>query len=252
MIQEYKKCRICGELKIIDAFSIRSDTGRRRSECRDCKLRYLKEYRSQPEHKKRASELNKRYREFHREELNKYSKKYQKAHLEEFRKYNKKYRDNMNDEQKEKQKEREKRFREKWKDDSGYIKRRREWNRQSSKRRRKKITAYEEARKKIDPVFKLKKQTRNGIRMSFKRCGYSKIGRTEIITGLSSNDLYNYLQQTYKNRYGDFWDGKEEVHIDHIKPLATAHTVEQVMKLNHYTNLQLLKARDNLEKGPSY
>ena len=151
--------------------------------------------------------------------------------------------------QEKKQKEREKRFREKWKNDSGYIERRREWGRQSSKRRRKKITAYEEARKKIDSVFKLKKQIRNEVRTSFKRRGYLKIGRTENITGLSSNDLYSYLQQTYKNRYGDFWDGKEEVHIDHIKPLATAHTIEQVIALNHYTNLQLLKARDNLEKG---
>lgn len=249
MEQKYKKCIKCGEVKSVDEFPIRSDTGRRRNECRDCKLKYLKSYRAKPENKARASELNKKYRKSHREELNEYSKNYQKDHLDEFRRYNKKYRDNMDDEQKEKQKEREKRYREKWKNDPEYIERRREWGRQSSRRRRKKITAHEEARKKVDPVFKLKKQIRNEIRMSFKRRGYSKIGRTEKITGLSSNDLYNYLQQTYKDRYDDFWDGKEKVHIDHIKPLATAHTIKQVMKLNHYTNLQLLKAQDNLEKG---
>ena len=38
-------------------------------------------------------------------------------------------------------------------------------------------------------------------------------------------------------------------HIDHIVPLATAKTEEQVAKLNHYTNIQPLWAKDNLSKG---
>ena len=45
------------------------------------------------------------------------------------------------------------------------------------------------------------------------------------------------------------YDNKEKVHIDHIIPLATAKTEEDVIKLCHYTNLQLLKAKDNLKKG---
>lgn len=249
MEQELKRCKKCGEVKVINEFPLRSDNGKRRNECRGCKLIYLKQYRDKPENKIRASELNKEYRKIHREELNGYSKKYQREHLSEFRKYNKKYRENLSEEQKEKQRKRERRYRERWKEDSEYIKRRREWNRQSSKKRRRKITAYEQARKKIDPVFRLKKQIRNEIRMSFKRRGYSKIGRTEELTGLTSEDLCNYLQKTYKDRYGSFWDGKEEVHIDHIIPLATAYTIDRVMKLNHYTNLQLLKSQDNLEKG---
>ena len=55
--------------------------------------------------------------------------------------------------------------------------------------------------------------------------------------------------KTYKNSYGVEWNEKEKVHIDHIIPLATAKTEEEVIKLNHYTNLQLLKAKDNLKKG---
>jgi len=45
------------------------------------------------------------------------------------------------------------------------------------------------------------------------------------------------------------WNGIEKVQIDHIKPLKYAKTEEEVIKLCHYTNLQLLKEKDNLEKS---
>ena len=38
------------------------------------------------------------------------------------------------------------------------------------------------------------------------------------------------------------------MHIDHIIPLCTVNTKEEIIKLCHYSNLQLLKAKDNLEK----
>jgi hypothetical protein len=45
------------------------------------------------------------------------------------------------------------------------------------------------------------------------------------------------------------WDNYGEWHIDHIKPLALAHTEEETYKLCHYTNLQPLWAIENLQKG---
>lgn len=59
----------------------------------------------------------------------------------------------------------------------------------------------------------------------------------------------NYLLETYKKNYGVEYDNKEKVHIDHITPLSTAKTEEDVIKLCHYSNLQLLKAEDNLKKS---
>ena len=41
-------------------------------------------------------------------------------------------------------------------------------------------------------------------------------------------------------------------HIDHVIPLASAKTEEEIYKLNHYTNLQPLWWYDNLSKGKKY
>jgi len=45
------------------------------------------------------------------------------------------------------------------------------------------------------------------------------------------------------------WDNYGEWHIDHIIPLCSATTVEELEKLCHYTNLQPLWAEENLFKG---
>lgn len=45
------------------------------------------------------------------------------------------------------------------------------------------------------------------------------------------------------------FDNQGEWHLDHIIPLATAETEEEIIRLNHYTNFQPLWAFDNLSKG---
>jgi 5-methylcytosine-specific restriction endonuclease McrA len=39
------------------------------------------------------------------------------------------------------------------------------------------------------------------------------------------------------------------MHIDHIIPISYGKTEEEVLKLNHYTNLQPLWSIENLQKG---
>ena len=66
---------------------------------------------------------------------------------------------------------------------------------------------------------------------------------------MTSRELYAYLLQTFEETYGYPWDLQEPVHIDHIVPLATATTKEEVEKLCYYTNLRLIKAEDNWKKN---
>jgi hypothetical protein len=106
-------------------------------------------------------------------------------------------------------------------------------------------------RRKNDPLFKLITNTRNLIYNSFYCNGYSKESKTENILDCSFEELKNYLESkfepwmTWENKglyNGEFnygWD------IDHIIPLSSAETEEDIIKLNHYTNLQPLCAKLN-------
>ena len=60
--------------------------------------------------------------------------------------------------------------------------------------------------------------------------------------------MKEYIEQKFTE--GMCWNlvGKE-IHIDHIIPLSSANTEEDIYKLCHYTNLQPLWAKDNLSKS---
>ena len=48
------------------------------------------------------------------------------------------------------------------------------------------------------------------------------------------------------------WKNHGEWHIDHIKPLSSAKSEEEMNKLFHYSNLQPLWASENLKKRDKY
>lgn len=116
------------------------------------------------------------------------------------------------------------------------------------KRNREKIKRAQLNRLHSDPKHKLKEQVRNMVRYAMKSKGHRKKSLTKDIVGCDLNFLCDYLFKTWEKNYGKPWDG-EPYHIDHIVPLATAHTEEEVLKLNHYTNLQLLTPEDNMAKS---
>ena len=100
--------------------------------------------------------------------------------------------------------------------------------------------------RKINPLTKIKENLRTRLNKFIKKENKSKNLKT--ILGCSFDELKVHLESKfYKNitwdNYGDVWC------IDHIIPLASAKSKEEIEKLNHYTNLQPLLTEDNLKKG---
>jgi hypothetical protein len=71
------------------------------------------------------------------------------------------------------------------------------------------------------------------------------------IIGCTPSFLKEYIENQFKD--GMSWDnyGFYGWHIDHIIPLSSAKTEEDLYKLSHYTNLQPLWMIDNFIKGNS-
>jgi hypothetical protein len=107
---------------------------------------------------------------------------------------------------------------------------------------------YEKTRKFMDPVFRLRRLTKNRIYSFLKTKNMTKQNRTFDIVGCTPEFLKEYIENQFTE--GMSWGlmGRY-IHIDHIIPLSSAKTEEEVYKLCHYTNLQPLWAEDNLKKS---
>jgi hypothetical protein len=107
---------------------------------------------------------------------------------------------------------------------------------------------YVRERIKTDPVFKLVNNMRRRISIFLSLNGITKKNKTFDIVGCTPQFLKEYLEQKFTE--GMSWELiGQHIHIDHITPLSSANTEEEVYKLCHYTNLQPLWAFDNLSKG---
>lgn len=104
---------------------------------------------------------------------------------------------------------------------------------------------YHKNRRATDFMYKLKGNLRIRLHSALK--GRAKVGSAVGDWGCSDEFLRAHLQSKFiegmtLENYG-LW------HCDHIIPLSSAQTPEEVLKLCHYTNLQPLWAADNLAKG---
>ena len=192
-----------------------------RNENKDKLLKQQKEYyennkdiilkKQSQYYKQHRDEINKKRKEY----LKEYSKKYYETHKEQIKEYNKKYRQEHKDKTREK-----------------------------SKRHYYNVLKNNE-------LLLFKKRIRGLIRTSLDRKGQIKNSYTEEILGCNMDFFIDYLIKTYENNYKEKWDWKylKDVHIDHVIPLASVNTEEDVIRFCHYTNLQLLKAKDNLRKS---
>jgi hypothetical protein len=106
---------------------------------------------------------------------------------------------------------------------------------------------YTKQRFSSDPMFAMVCRLRVRIGSAIRKQGYSKISKTSKILGCDWNCFMFHLESKFLD--GMNWDNRHLWHVDHIIPLASANSEEEIIKLNHYTNLQPLWAVDNLRKG---
>jgi hypothetical protein len=88
---------------------------------------------------------------------------------------------------------------------------------------------------------------RSRLRSFLKTRNITKKNKTFDIVGCSPEFLKEHLESQFVE--GMAWDNRKEWHIDHIIPLSSAKTEEDIYKLCHYTNLQPLWAEDNIKKS---
>lgn len=113
--------------------------------------------------------------------------------------------------------------------------------------RRKAIRKYCRKMRKTSPEYKIKQYIRNRLRGFLQTRGIRKQYKFSEYIGISPLELKKYIESLFAP--GMTWKNQGEWHIDHKIPLSKAENVEEIYKLNHYTNLQPLWARDNLIKG---
>lgn len=215
-------CNRCGVEKSIEEFSknksYKSGYSKR---CKKCSSELTSEWKKNNKEKV-INWSNENKDKKHQHNKNRDNKKYYSENKEKIKEYRKKYKD-INPEK---------------------IK---EWYFNSKEQR----NFRRNYRRNNDFLYKISYNIRNLVSKSFKRNGYSKNSKTKDILGCSYEELKIYLESKFEswmnwNNYGKYnrelnygWD------IDHIIPISSALTEVDILKLNHYTNLQPLCSKVN-------
>lgn len=104
-------------------------------------------------------------------------------------------------------------------------------------------------RMKSDPVYAMRIVVRGSINDAIKRMGYTKRNRSHEILGCSWEFFKGYIEAKFQE--GITWENRGDWEIDHIIPVSSASTEDEVLKLNHYSNLQPLWKWQNRKKKAS-
>ena len=121
-----------------------------------------------------------------------------------------------------------------------------EYTKEYREQHREQRNSQERNRRKTDILHRVRKNYRGRIRQSIKNKA-KKNKKTEEMLGCSWAYFIKYMETKF--RQGMNWDNYGEWHIDHIIPLSSGKTIEEINILAHYTNCQPLWAIDNLSKG---
>lgn len=118
--------------------------------------------------------------------------------------------------------------------------------------------SYNKSRK-TDPLHSLKHRVSKSINKSLQQKGYTKRSRSHEILGCDWEEFKLHLESKFESWMN--WDNRGLFNgeknygwdIDHIIPLSSAASEEEIIKLNHYKNLQpLCGVVNRFEKKNNY
>ena len=105
---------------------------------------------------------------------------------------------------------------------------------------------YNKNKRANNPIFKLSALIRTSIGEAFRLNGFSNKTKTYIILGCSFDEFKLHLESKFEpwmnwDNHG-LYNGIEQFgwDIDHIIPLSSATCEADIIRLNHYSNLQPL------------
>ena len=227
-----KKCSKCKDVKSADDFYVdKSKKDGLQSNCKSC----IKEISSARYNGNRLSiiERQKNYQVKNRDYVLEYKKTYYQKNKDILRDKKKQYREANKDRIHDQK--------------SKFY----EVNRDEILERRRK---YKKERREKDPMFKVICSMRTRLSLFCKNAKLDKSFKTIDSVGLSMPEFKQYIESLFSN--GMNWDnygkGNGKWSIDHIKPLCTATTIDELFALNHYSNLQPMWSQDNSAKGGKY
>lgn len=264
-----KVCSKCKEEKPLTEFSTRKRGNEIKplGQCKKCVAKISAEYHIKNAEK--IAEYNKKWREENKENQLKYREKNKDkiAFWNKNRKVDKEKKKISDKNSYEKHKEKRsisgKKYREKNKDI--VHKKKKEYtekNKEKLKIKKKiyyqnnkndlkeKRNKYRAIRRKTDPIYKSQCNLRKRTWEAFKQKSYTKGGTTEQLLGAPYNIIKKHIERQFKKgmTWENYGNKDGDWHIDHIIPLSSAKTEEELISLCHYTNLQPLFVFDNLSK----
>lgn len=235
-----KTCRICGEMKEETEFPWSNKSkGKTRPQCRICWNVLHKEWKSKTDYNRKMYQRNRPKRianakKWNADPKNKERREANQKRFLEKAKQNPNYWKDKYQNDISKYEDRIIAYRIKWRNENkDYVNK---YNREYTKERSKK-----------DPLYRFQKNMRRRVTLAF--TGKCKSKHTLELVGCSWEKLRTHISNQFRD--GMAWEnyGLHGWHVDHIIPLSSARTEEELIKLCHYTNLQPLWAAENIAKS---
>jgi len=237
-----KVCTMCQEEKFLEDFTFEKGNKKdgRRASCKQCCRKKNAEYIKANPDKKLESD-KKSYEKLKEKKLAQ-KKEYYLLKKEEILLKRKEYHSNN----KEKISENNRKYREANLEELRYK------NKIYHRNKAAELSAKRKIRVNSTPLRQFKERIRLLTKGAFYRLKQDKRFNTHSILGADWEVIKEHFVSQFKE--GMTWEAfvSGEIHVDHIQPLASAKTEEELIALCHYTNLQPLWCLDNLSKGATF